>query len=168
MNLFSRLSEILDDGDKPIRCSTQSSHRQIDRLVCEMDANLAQTKQAAVALIAAERVVACELSRQLNRQCPDGVLLERLREEHIRARLLKCAVKKTLSEMREGLDQATLFRDTICRYGGDDVGRRLATWRRLFWKAYHRLCDLADERLDQFESQDLAVPTQLGPSAKIF
>lgn len=151
MNLFSRLDELLDGNDEEMGFSLYGNRCQADRLVLRMETNLARAQQLAVRLIAAELALARELRCQLQRESKASVLIECLREEHARASRSKCAVKKSLRQLREGLEHACLLRGTILRWPRENEEARLGRLCRLFWRAYHRLCDLADESVDQFE-----------------
>ena len=151
MNLFSRISEVLDDGDEPVFASTSCCSDRVDHLVRVMKANLDRSRRYAVHVITAERAVARELNRQIHSRKQSEILVNRLQEEHTRALHIKSAVKRDLRQMHEGMEQAVQFRDTLLQWRNIEEGKKLATWRRLFWRAYHRICDLTDERLDQFD-----------------
>ena len=79
MNLFSRLSEILDGDQAGDHLSTRHLAWRTDRLVKAMEKRLHCARQSALTLIAAERSIARELSHR-SRQT-DPVLVEP--EEHV-------------------------------------------------------------------------------------
>jgi phage shock protein A len=151
MNLFSRISEILNDRGEPISMSTPCAYGRVDHLLRAMEKNLGQVRRFAVGVIAAERAAARELSRQLHRKERSEILVNRLQEEYALVLLSKNAVKQDLREMREGMAQAVQFRATLLRLRNIEERKTPAVWRRLFWRIYHRLCNLVDERLDRAE-----------------
>ncbi len=151
MNLFTRLSEILD-GDEPAeRRLPFHSRSKAEQLVRSLEKHEARVRQSAVTVITAERAVARELDRARRCKQPDRVLLERLMEEYGQAMTIKAWLKQTLHDLRAGLWQARSFRATIRRWECVAALRQASAQRRLFWKAYCRLCDVADEKMDTLE-----------------
>ena len=154
MNLFSRISEILNDRYEPIAMSTPCFCWRADGLVRTMEKNLGRVRRFAVGVIAAERAAARALSRQLHRREQSESLVNRLQEEHAQALHFKYAIRQDLRKLREGMEQAVQFRAALLRLRSIDQRQKPATWRRLFWRAYHRLCDLTDEPLDRADVQN--------------
>ncbi len=151
MNLFSRMSEILDGEEalKPVPTYWQAW--RADRLVKTMERQLSCARRSAFTLIAAERSLARELSHRSRQTNP--VLLERLQEEQANALALKHWIKRMLRELREGLEQARCFRVSFQRWHCLRAPARISICREHFWKAYHQLGDLADSVLDEMEQE---------------
>lgn len=149
MNLFSRLDELLDGNDELTHLGSRGKRNEATRLVRSMEMKFEIAKGCAAKLIAAERSVYYELNRQLQREPAHRMLISWLQEECARARAIKSAVKRSLRELREGLEHARCVRDTISRWSAVGEGAGLNRHCRLFWLAYHRLCDLADEQMDK-------------------
>jgi hypothetical protein len=149
MNLFSQMDALLDENDKPRYWGLRSNRQEAERLVCKMTRLFARAQQAAVRLVAVERSAFHELIRQRQRVSVNRLMVERLEEEHARAKRFKDAVLHSLRELGEGLEHARLLRDTIRRWADvHEESKWKRRWRQ-FWRAYHRLGDLADAQLDR-------------------
>jgi hypothetical protein len=155
MNLFSRLSEILDGNAEGNLTPPAYSSHQANRLVRAMEKELCCVSRSAIPLIAAERAVAREIALQIQNEERDEVLLERLREENSRALTIKAWVKQILRELRSGLDHARQLRAALMRWEALRAVDQVSACEDSFWKSYHRLCDLTDKRLDDLERKAL-------------
>jgi hypothetical protein len=149
MNLFSRLDALLDGAAQFQGCRLHRRRFEAERLLRRMEAIFACTRRTAVRLIAAERSVKYELVRLRQRLSPDRVLLERLEEEYARSKVVRCSVLESLHELREGLEHARVLRDAQERLRDLHQEVTWHRWWRQFWRAYHRLCDLADAGMDR-------------------
>ena len=147
MNLFTRLSQILDDDEWPNGIPPIVSRWRADKLVASMEKQNARVRQSAITLIAAERAIAREMGAFQKSNRSDSVVLERLSDEHDRALTIKSWVKQTLTELGAALRQARSFRSTIRRWECLAALRQAAASQRLFWSVYGRLGDMADEKL---------------------
>jgi hypothetical protein len=154
MNLFSRLSELLDTEDRWFPLTQGISRSRVDNLVAIMEKYQERVRQSAVTLIAAERAVGRELDSLRSSGHADRVMLDRLLEEQDRSSKTTSWMKRTLLELRAGLRHARSLRATARRWQCVTVSRRATAGRRLFWKAYDRLCDLADGQMDSLENEN--------------